>query len=432
MDREYKNKTSKALERTIKYYILIVLFSLLWTNDFYERYLNAQISLLIMSYVGVFIGLFLIVLYFTLRPSYIIKENYIIKNVNGLFRRRKKYIFFSKENLIVERKGSIIKEFLYQTEINIYNNNRKILNLVLNKDIALKISDELTYSYDLEKKHFVKDKDFVFSGKNFLTLFIEPTVGFFILYFINFIVWKIFNIGNIKVFNIRFHYLIFSLLIALILYTFVEIIYFVHNSNTSVRVNDLNIRISKGRLFRYHLSISRKTMSSFEIKYYLFTKYLGVYFLSFKKNIFNRLYAPLHRANINNILGRDIILYKIKNDHYFLSFFASLLLTIGITVGLVFFDIFIAIVFFILGLLFSIKYLSYNCIYEDGKILIKKFGYQKRISMFDLREIQKVKMYKYPNKHYRIFFYLKNGVKHTSLINDENLNTIKAHLGYYK
>lgn len=430
MNEDYKIRPSQIIEISLIVYLILVAFSLPWVKSIYEEVFRREISMMVLGYLGLLIVVTFILFVSIPRRTFSIKNNMTIRKRKFFNRSTTSYNFFKKDEIIIKRVDSRIRNFFYESRFVVINKRgKKIFNIVLNKSDALKLNDEINGVYDKEKTMYERDKDFVFSSRNVLETFIAPSKWFFFIFMINTILIDVFNLYSEYILEGR--YPLISSLIILALYLIALLSHFIHTSNTTLKINNNIYKLQRGRIERENITFPASTLKSFTIKYSFFGRHFGIYDIDYIKNHKSILRFPISALNFN-VIGRGYDRFKkVKPDKYYFSFILKIIILTGLSVWCMFFRLYTGILLELLSIYYSILSLNSWINYSEESIIIRTHLFSTKFYVLPKKEIQMVKMVRLPFNHTYIKFIGQNLSKGV-ILNKENTNIVKTTLGYYK
>ena len=431
MEKTFKRSFQNVLLISSIIYIIALAFSLLWFSDLYEYVFKRQLSATILAYIGLLLLIILIVYLFSLTWESIVKENVVIEKNSFLFFKRKTYSFYNSNSLMIEKTGSLIMRFSNLENFRIYDSRRLIADIEIKKDEEREIYNLFNISRDIPKKHYEKDKNFVYNGKSFLSLFEKPIVLFVFLTLYDLFIIGLFNVWTYRIERLNMNITIFTILLMFISSLIYGIVYFIHNSNTNLKIDGDTITSMKGRIFFSEFESLKSHTNSYIIKQSFISRLLDIYYISFKLTKTRSVILPLHKESLDKTFNESLIENTNKNRKYYFSIILSILIGLIISVPLMFISIpsGIIIILFSSYTVLSLFYSDINI--SNNRIIIRKLFIRKNLYSMDIRDIKKVKIRKVPFNHNLITFYT-NGVTIRKIVDNNMLDNIKSILGYFK
>ena len=431
MEKTFKKTLLRVSETSLLIFIFVLLLSFPWTYNLYEHAFNKQLSSMILLYLGVLVFIGVIVYLISLLWECKVKNNIVIVNEKGLFRNKTTYSFYNPDRVTIEKGGSFAKSFSNLEDFKIYENGKKIVDIEIKKDEEKEIYDLFSIKRNTEKKHYERDKNFVYNGKNFFSLFEKPMILFVFL-----MTYDLFMIGLFKIWDYRVSFanmniVLFTGLILFITSFIYGVFYFVHNSNTNLKINEDSIVSKRGRVFFSELEAPLYRQNSYIIKFGLLSKLLDIYYIMFKLDDTRKMVLPLHRGNLSLDYGDSFKNRFGKSKKYLFSIILILVLGIALSTLLFFYSIPCGVIIMTLTL-----YLVYVELYGDislnnNRIIIRKRFLMGNVYSLDIRDIKRVIIKKVPFNFSRITFYTTS-FKVNKTISNKNLDEIKDILGYFK
>ena len=430
MKEDYKVRPSQMIELSLLTYLILVVITLPWIKNIFEVIFKEEVSLMIIGYLSLFIVVTLLLFLFMPKMTYSINERMAIKKRKFLKNTTTTYSYYKKDEIMIERVDSRIRNFFYESRLTIINKRgKKIFNIVLDKGDALKLSDELNGSSLKEKAMYEKDKDFVYSTKNVIETLLDPTKWFFFIFIINTAIIDLIGYWSIDV--LRGRYPIVSSSIIITLYILALVGRFIHTSNTTLKIDDNTYRLSRGRIERENITFPAKSLSSFTIKYSFFGRHFGIYDINYIKNHKSILKFPFSASNFNALGGNYDRFRKVNKDRYYFLFVVKLIFFTGLSVWCMFFRLYLGIILEILSIYYSILTLNSWISYSDNSIIIRTHLFSTKFYVMPKKEILMVRMIRLPFNHTYVKFIGQNITKGI-VLNKENTDMIKSILGYYK
>lgn len=431
MEKTFKKSLQVVMMTSTLIFLVVLLLSSPWISNLYEHVFNRQVTTIILIYLALLILITFITFLASLLWECKVKNNIVITNEKGIFRKKTTYSFYDPDKVTVEKGGSLFKRFSNVENLRIYENGKKIVDIEVKKDEEREIYELFSLKRETEKKHYERDKNFVFNGKSFFSLFEKPTLLFIVLVLYDLFMISLFKIWDYRLPIININFTLFSLLLMFITSTIYGVFYFVHNSNTSLKINEDSIVSKKGRIFFIELETPIKETNSYVIKYGLLSRLLDIYYISLRLSGTRMMALPLHKDNISFSFGELINNQFSKNKKYLFSIILITIIGLGISVALFFYSIVCGIIILLITL-----YLIYIELYSDlsinnNRIIIRKRYLIPNLYSLDIRDIKRVVIKKVPFNYSRITFYT-NTIKVNKTISNNNLDEIKNILGYFK
>ncbi len=431
MEKTFKKSLQVVLETSILIFIFVFIGTIPWTYNLYEHTFNRQLSSMILLYLGVLLFIVVIVFLISLLWECKVKNNLVIVSIKGLFRNKTTYSFYNPDRVTIEKSGSFVKSFSNLENYRIYENGKKIVDIEIKKDEEKEIYDLFSIKRNTEKKHYERDKNFVYNGKNFISLFEKPLLLFILMMIYDLFIIGLFKVWDYKVSFVNMNIVLFTGLILFVTSIIYGIFHFIHNSNTNLKINEDSIVSKKGRIFFSELEAPVYKSNSYIIKFGLLSKMLDIYYIMFKLNSARKMVLPLHRESLSLDYGDSFKNRFGKCKKYLFTIILISIFGLGISTLLFFYSIVCGIIILVLTL-----YLIYRELYSDfslnnNRIIIRKRYLMGNVYSLDIRDIRRVKIRKVPFNFSRITFYTTT-FKIDKVVSNKNLDEIKDILGYFK
>lgn len=415
----YNIKKNIIIWRTTLLYLAFILLSLPWINIIYNSLFKRNLVLMIFMAILLY-SLFIISSLLLIKTSYSISNN-SIKISNHFFGiTRTKTYYFDINNIMIEKKSSILLSIFYQSKVIIYIARKiKVVSIVLdNTELDNLLSECFSINKD-NKTHFQRDKDYYYNKNNYITMFINTLFIFlFSSYLYTIVLFFMSPYVNITI----YYYLVYPIIFILLL--IYSLLYLLHNSNTRVIYKNNMIVIKKGKLFRVTNYISLNILNDFDLIAGFINKN-KYYILKYKLLKSKTIKIPLKSDNLHYIFHNNLSNNITKNKVFLTKRFIILELLITIlSVPLFFISIAGAILFFLLlnYINITISILSYT-IYDNDYYIIEKQLIRTRYHIISISYVDSISIKDNHLDTYRIKFNTKFK-RYSSITNQEHKDKI--------
>ena len=241
-----------------------------------------------------------------------------------------------------------------------------------------------------EKAPYTLGRDFFFDSKNIFQNVLNSLIVFSLIYLLSILVIFAFDIVYIGAFNFLLVYSLF-LLFLLVLY---NTIYIAHNLNTQIKINNYNLRLERGTIFKRKLFMSLKGLDAVSLRSIMFSKAFDLYSLRISLSRFSSILIPFRYEYIIKLFRQgNIDAFKSKTKLNVLSLVLFIIITLAASISIAFFrpllSPFIAIIFTILYLEVFTERLT-NI--DSNTIALSNGIFNVRTKYITLKIIKKVKI----------------------------------------
>ena len=374
------------LSRSLYVLVALIILSIPWEAYIYDQLLNNNALSIILVYLILYIIIYGIYLIFTLPQSFTITNKYVEKRFKLFFINRRKVLFFNNEKNIVRINTNFILSLFYLERLTIYTlDERKLFSLYVEKDESLSIVTDILKMKTDSKTPFKKNEGFYQDTKSIEALIYNSlllsTISLLLFNLIfGFIINNIMRLVFIGILFFIFAFLLF------ILYNML------HSSNLISRVDENNIHMMKGVLFKNNYYLPKSKLDDVTIIGGPFSERLNTYTSIIKVSKYRYVFIPMNKENIEKDL--NIILNKNNKGTIILpNLIIFGLLSIIVSVPIIIYNVIggisILILLSFMILLFSLG--SYIVIDGERLIIRTKFIISyNRIIRYDV--IKKIKI----------------------------------------
>ena len=416
------------------FFAFLLIFTLLspWLEDIHKM-LSSNILNTVLLFIGIYGVIFLVTIFVYSRFHYEMENNEIRYYVNGLITSSVKYSKFDTKQIIIEEKENLWFKLFGETRFKIFNGSGLLLlNIPINKEIADEIISELLNLGKEEKLHFSKNRDFFYNNRNTFSLFIRQLIYFVIYTSLSLSFIFFFKLTGNTLFSGRINLLTFVLILCILLYVLITLFSIVHNTNTSIKIDDKVVRFSRGRLLRNTGNIPRSVLTSYTIKIPFIFKKANVRELMYTPSSRKAINIPLHKENISYLFDGIKIDYFKKNSLYILEVLIRVLVPITISVLLWIFGGLLSGLFFFASTIPFIPPVFINGFYSYKQSFVIKNGIVfEYLHVISYKDISKVRIRKFP-LGYSLVTFITTSRTYNTFVKNSEVNDIKIKLGYYK
>ncbi|MBR4237492.1 hypothetical protein IKQ02_03565 [bacterium] len=363
--RNLKHKNVFILSRALFLTIIFSIIILPWNNYIFEKFFNNNIILIGLFYFVLYVVIYSILLIILLPLNYTVTDKYIEKRYKFLFFDRKTVSFFNNEKIIIRISTNFLLSLFYLEKLTIYTlDERRILAIYIEKDDSINIiNDTLKVKTD-SKKPFKKNEEF-FRDSKVIESFVYDSIFTAILLTLiyNFIFGFIIDgIPRLLFIGFMFYTLVF--IISLLYFT-------MHSSNLISKVDEHNIHMQKGLLFKNNYYLPKSKLDDVTIIGGPFANTLNSYTMMIVISKLRVVYIPMHRENIEKDL-LIIINKTIRGKTILPLFLIYTLVSLIVTIPIMIFNIVGGISMFMLLLIItSIFNIDTYTIIDNERLIIK-------------------------------------------------------------
>lgn len=425
----FKKTISSSIFSSLYLFIFVSLISLIWTIDFYSSALNNLVILIIIIYFILYALIFTLIFFLNKCWTYKFYAKEIIITFKLWFIKRTNIIYLDKRNDMVKINSNFILKIFNETKLKVIGSNGyHVFSLTMKQDLKDELISFLIPVNILEKKPYVKNRDYVYNRRNIFSILLLNTlvlIGFILLEIV------IFAVSSKIIYQFSNRLIVALLILTITFFILYSIFEIFHTENTKIRIIGEYIFLSRGRLFKNESIIP---LSNIKNKYFFITtfpRFLNSYRASYKINNTATTRFPLSYS-ICDLLTDDLTNIrteqKFKWNLYLLAEIPLLLFSIALG----FASITISIILFVLSSLCLFQaYFKNSFNVFDNKIVIKKYLVLKKTFYIAPKEVERVRMFRLPFKYIYARLKLSKGSVYI-ILNKEETDSMKSVLGYYR
>ena len=363
--RNLKHKNVFILSRALFLTIIFSIIILPWNNYIFGKFFNNNIILIGVFYFVLYVVIYSILLIILLPLNYIVTDKYIEKRYKFLFFDRKTVSSFNNEKIIIRISTNFLLSLFYLEKLTIYTlDERRILAIYIEKDESINIiNDTLKVKTD-SKKPFKKNEEF-FRDSKVIESFVYDSIftALLLTLIYNFIFGFIIDgIPRLLFIGFMFYTLVF--IISLLYFT-------MHSSNLISKVDEHNIHMQKGLLFKNNYYLPKSKLDDVTIIGGPFANTLNSYTMMIVISKLRVVFIPVHRENIEKDL-LIIINKTIRGKTILPLFLIYILVSLIVTIPIMIFNIVGGISMFMLLLIItSIFNIDTYTIIDNERLIIK-------------------------------------------------------------